>query len=70
MAFSELLKKYAMFGLALVLALTILLLDLSFPLGVAGGVPYVAAIMLGLWFPDRRQVLFITLVAPPEGDRK
>ena len=29
-------------------------LDLSLPLGVAGGVPYVAVVLLSLWAPSRR----------------
>ncbi len=38
----------------IVLATGIFLIDLSFPLGVAGGVPYVALVLLSLWSPNRR----------------
>lgn len=36
------------------LASGIFLIDLSVPLGVAGGVPYVALVLLSLWSPNRR----------------
>jgi signal transduction histidine kinase/CheY-like chemotaxis protein len=43
--------------LNVLLATGIFLLDLSLPLGVAGGVPYVAVILLSFWFPQRRHIL-------------
>lgn len=43
------------------LALAIFFLDLAIPLGVAGGVPYVAVVLLGLWSSGRRYVLFAAL---------
>lgn len=43
-------------------ALAILLIDLSLPLGVAGGVPYVALVLMGCWFPDRRHTIVLALV--------
>ncbi|MDP6414098.1 MAG: hybrid sensor histidine kinase/response regulator, partial [Gammaproteobacteria bacterium] len=45
--------------LALALAGAIVLFDLSLPLGVAGGVPYVVLVLIGLWFPDGRSVLWL-----------
>ena len=44
-------------GLLVLLATGIFLLDLSLPLGVAGGVPYVAVVLLALWLPRRRYTL-------------
>ena len=38
-------------------ATTVFLLDLSLALGVAGGVPYVALVLISLWFPQRSYVL-------------
>ena len=45
-----------------VLALAILVLDLSLPLGVAGGVPYVALVLLGWWFGNRRYIILLAAV--------
>lgn len=45
------------------LAFAILLLDLSLPLGVAGGVPYVAVILLGWWFETAANIFFLGMVS-------
>lgn len=37
----------------------ILVLDLSIPLGVAMGVPYIAVVWISLWFPERKKVVLI-----------
>jgi PAS domain S-box-containing protein len=61
------------------LALAILLIDTAIPLGVAGGVPYVAVILLALRLPGRRYLIgFATLctvltvlgffLSPPGGE--
>ncbi|MBT7748023.1 MAG: hypothetical protein HN725_22245, partial [Alphaproteobacteria bacterium] len=42
---------------ALLTGLLVLAVDLQLPLGVAAGVPYIAAVMLGLWLPYRRDVI-------------
>ena len=63
MTLSVLSKKFGMLGLALVLALAILMLDIALPLGVAGAVPYVFIVLLGLWFSNRSQIAFITVIA-------
>jgi two-component system sensor kinase FixL len=39
------------------LALIIFITDLYLPLGIAGGVPYVAVILWGLWLPSKRYIL-------------
>ena len=44
------------------IAVAVLIFDLLMPLGVAGGVPYVAMVMLGLWFPRREGVLYLAIV--------
>ncbi len=43
------------------LAGAIFLFDLSLPLGVAGGVPYVVLVLIGLWFPDGKAVLWLAV---------
>jgi C4-dicarboxylate-specific signal transduction histidine kinase len=42
----------------LLLAAGIFVIDLEVPLGVAGGVPYVAVVLLALWSPDPRMPLY------------
>lgn len=37
--------------------------DLNTPLGVAGGVPYVALVLLGLWTRKRKEVLYLAVLA-------
>lgn len=39
----------------------ILLLDLAIPLGVAMGVPYVAAVLISLWSPRRRFTILVAV---------
>lgn len=42
----------------------IFILDLISPLGIAGGVPYVAVIAMGWWFPQRKHIFMLaTLVS-------
>ncbi len=55
--------KQGFFLSACALLLAFLAVDLLLPLGIAGGVSYVAAILLGLWFPLRKQVAIITLAS-------
>ncbi|MDP6588895.1 MAG: hypothetical protein QF666_05565, partial [Alphaproteobacteria bacterium] len=45
-----------------VAAAAIFAVDLFLPLGVAGGVPYVALVLLGLWLPSRRYILVLACV--------
>lgn len=47
---------------AATLAAGVLTWDLSVELGVAGGVPYVSAILLTLWIPGRRATILFALV--------
>ncbi|MBF0187446.1 MAG: EAL domain-containing protein [Magnetococcales bacterium] len=56
------LEKYSLFSLSCLLSGIFFFIDLQIPLGVAGGVPHVAAVMLGLWFSSRSQITLITLV--------
>jgi two-component system sensor kinase len=46
----------------LVLAGVFFSIDISIPLGVAGGVPYVAVILASLWGADRNTVIYIALL--------
>ena len=39
--------------LGFLLAISIFVIDLTIPLGVAGGVPYIAVVLLGMWFSGR-----------------
>ena len=50
-------------AIATVLAVAIFLLDLSLPLGVAGGVPYVALVLLGWWFSKPRYIFLFAAVS-------
>ncbi len=50
-------------AIATVLAVAIFLLDLSLPLGVAGGVPYVALVLLGWWFSKPRYIVLFAAVS-------
>jgi PAS domain S-box-containing protein len=50
-------------AIAAVLAVAIFLLDLSLPLGVAGGVPYVALVLLGWWFSKPRYIFLFAAVS-------
>ncbi|MBT6986662.1 MAG: PAS domain S-box protein, partial [Rhodospirillaceae bacterium] len=45
-----------------VVATAIFLFDLSLPLGVAGGVPYVALVLLGMWAPSRPYIFLLAVV--------
>ena len=49
--------------LAVALAVGLLLLDLSLPLGVAAGVPYVAVVILGWWLRRRNGVFLLATLA-------
>ncbi len=50
-------------SIALALAISILVLDLMLPLGVAGGVPYVALVLVGWWFPRREMIFVLALIS-------
>jgi len=41
----------------------VFLFDTTMPLGVAGGVPYVALVMVGLWFPQANAVFYLAVIA-------
>jgi len=49
--------------IAVAIAATVCALDLLMPLGVAGGVPYVALVFVGWWFPQRRTIFFLAVVS-------
>ncbi len=50
---------YVVCGLLIVI---ILLVDLNIPLGVAGGVPYIAVVLLSLWVPDKRFTVLVSII--------
>ena len=47
--------------ITIVLAAGVFLLDLVFPLGVAGGIPYVAVVLASLWLPRWQYTLFVAV---------
>jgi PAS domain S-box-containing protein len=49
----------ALYPLAALMAAAILLIDLSLPLGVAMGVPYVGVVLLGWWLPRRGSIFLL-----------
>ncbi len=44
------------------LAVLILMFDLAIPLGVAGGVPYIAVILLSLWSPKKKITVVVSVI--------
>jgi len=48
--------------IAVFIAVIIFALDLALPAGVAGGVPYVLVILLGIWLPSPRYVIGLALI--------
>ena len=54
---------YKTIAIALAAASLVFALDLSLPLGVAGGVPYVALILIGLWFPKPQHIYALAALA-------
>jgi len=49
--------------MALTIAITVLALDLHAPLGIAGGVPYVAMVLCGCWMRYRAALFFLAALA-------
>ncbi len=49
-------------SLGLMLSVTFYIADSNVPLGVAAGVPYVAVILMTLWMPGRRYVIFFAVL--------
>ena len=47
---------------SLVLALVIFYIDLNLPLGVAGGVPYVAIVLVAIWAPHVRHIYLMAIL--------
>ena len=48
---------------AALLAVAIFFVDLSLPLGVAGGLPYVALVLTGWWFHRRSDIFVLAAVS-------
>jgi|TARA_Y100000294_G_scaffold117003_2_gene108588 signal transduction histidine kinase len=56
-------KRYALPAVVAVLvAVSVLVIDLSLPLGVAGGVLYVALVLIGWWLPNKRYTIALAFV--------
>jgi two-component system, LuxR family, sensor kinase FixL len=45
-----------------ILTIAIFAVDLVLPLGIAGGVPYIAPVFLAMWLPDRRLIVGVAAV--------
>jgi PAS domain S-box-containing protein len=56
-------NKLRLAVIAVALALAILAVDLSLPLGVAGGVPYVSLVLLGWWFGRPRYIFLLAAIS-------
>jgi len=54
--------KLRMIALVVIVATAILMFDLSLPLGVAGGVPYEALVLLGIWLPKPRHIILLAII--------
>ena len=50
-------------ALSLALAASGVAFDLSLPLGIAGGIPYIAFVLVGLWGPWRRYIFVLAALA-------
>lgn len=49
--------------LAVAVAATVFMLDIMLPLGIAGGVPYVALVLVGWWFPKRQAIFSLAVIS-------
>jgi hypothetical protein len=56
-------NQMALIATAVILAAAFFALDLSLPLGVAGGVPYVALVLLGWWLDRPHYLVLLGAVA-------
>ncbi|MDT8376164.1 MAG: sensor domain-containing diguanylate cyclase [Mariprofundaceae bacterium] len=50
-------------ALAALVGLSALLFDISLPFGVAAGIPYIALVLIGLWFPQRYAAVVLASTA-------
>lgn len=50
-------------AISVAIAVAVILIDLMLPLGVAGGVPYVALILMGIWLPKPGHTYLLAIVA-------
>lgn len=56
-------QNYLTLVISLILIVAIFILNLYFPLGIAGGVLYIAIIMLSLWLPGRRFTSIVGIIS-------
>jgi len=54
--------NFILITICLLLATIIFIADLSIPLGVAMGVPYVVVILISLWLPDKKVILLAGII--------
>jgi PAS domain S-box-containing protein len=55
-------NHFKVIGSSIVAAVIILIFDIYLPLGVAGGVPYVVLVLIGLWSPWRYYVYLMAVI--------
>jgi len=48
--------------LVTIVAIAILTFDLSLPLGIAGGVPNVALVLIGIWLPKPKHIILLAVL--------
>jgi diguanylate cyclase (GGDEF)-like protein len=48
--------------LTVLISFSVFSFDISLPLGVAGGVPYIALVLVGLWFPHRNAAIVLAAI--------
>lgn len=53
---------YWIVGLIVALAGAVFIFDLSLPLGVAGAIPYVAVVLLGVWLPRQGHIIGLAVL--------
>ncbi len=48
--------------LSIFLIITVFIIDLQLPLGIAGGVPYISVILVSLWLPGKKYIISFAVI--------
>lgn len=59
---SRTINDYYHLIIIITLTLSVFVTDLLLPLGVAGGVPYIAIILVSYWYPNKRYVIYTAVI--------
>lgn len=54
--------KYGLLFLLCLMSAALLFFDIAMPLGIAAGIAYVPVMLLTIWLPEKRQVIFMAIV--------